>query len=58
MVFGCNRQVSQHGQTNWINPDSGIYIQYGAGGGGLTRAPDFSQHQGAKEEISALQLRQ
>lgn len=42
MVFGCNRQVSKHGQTNWMHPFSGIHIQYGAGGGGLTRAPDFA----------------
>lgn len=41
-VFGCNRQVSKHGQTNWMNPFPGIHIQYGAGGGGLTRAPDFA----------------
>ncbi len=41
-VFGCNRQVSQHGQTNWMTPYPGIHIQYGAGGGGLTRAPDFA----------------
>jgi hypothetical protein len=41
-VYGCNRQVSQYGQTNWINPLPGIHIQYGAGGGGLTRAPDFA----------------
>ncbi|PJD90724.1 MAG: hypothetical protein CK424_08635 [Legionella sp.] len=41
-VYGCNRQVSQHGQTNWMNPYPGIHIQYGAGGGGLTRAPDFA----------------
>lgn len=65
-VYGCNRQVSQYGQTHFlqvpktlkaaslvltprgdkedIGPslpyrDSGVYIQYGAGGGGLTQAP-------------------
>ncbi|MBP6104235.1 MAG: hypothetical protein KBD23_02405 [Gammaproteobacteria bacterium] len=37
---GCNRVVSKHGQTAWLQPYPGIYIQYGAGGGGLTRAPD------------------
>lgn len=41
-VYGCNRQVSKHGQTNWMSPFPGIHIQYGAGGGGLTRAPDFA----------------
>lgn len=41
-VYGCNRQVSKHGQTQWLNPSPGIHIQYGAGGGGLTRGPDFA----------------
>lgn len=41
-VYGCNRQVSQYGQLAWITPFPGVHIQYGAGGGGLTRAPDFS----------------
>ena len=40
-VYGCNRQVSQNGQIHWIEPYKNIFIQYGAGGGGLTRAPDF-----------------
>jgi hypothetical protein len=40
-VYGCNRQVSQYGQINWIQPFQNIFIQYGAAGGGLTRAPDF-----------------
>ncbi|UJR17237.1 hypothetical protein I4U23_004132 [Adineta vaga] len=40
-VYGCNRQVSQYGQINWIEPLKNIFIQYGAAGGGLTRAPDF-----------------
>lgn len=65
-VYGCNRQVSEHGQIHWLavnktlkaaargltprgheedigsslpNKSSGIFIQYGAGGGGLTQAP-------------------
>lgn len=65
-VYGCNRQVSQYGQTHWLqvpktlkaaasgltprgtqedigsalpSKPSGIFIQYGAGGGGLTQAP-------------------
>ncbi|CAF1130829.1 unnamed protein product [Adineta steineri] len=40
-IYGCNRQVSQYGQINWIQPYKNIFIQYGAAGGGLTRAPDF-----------------
>jgi hypothetical protein len=40
-VYGCNRQVSQYGQIKWIQPYQNIFIQYGAAGGGLTRAPDF-----------------
>jgi hypothetical protein len=40
-VYGCNRQVSRHGELRWIEPFPGIHVQYGAGGGGLTRAPDF-----------------
>ena len=40
-VHGCNRQVSQYGQIHWMEPFPGIHVQYGAGGGGLTRAPDF-----------------
>lgn len=40
VVYGCNRQVSRHGQSNWAKPHAGIMIQYGAGGGGLTRALD------------------
>jgi len=39
-VTGCNRQISENGQLTWMNPFPGIHIQYGAGGGGLTRAPD------------------
>jgi hypothetical protein len=65
-AYGCNRQVSQYGQTHWLQVpvtlktasrgltprgekedigsslpthSSGIFIQYGAGGGGLTQAP-------------------
>ncbi len=41
LVYGCNRQVSQYGQIKWIQPFKNIFIQYGAAGGGLTRAPDF-----------------
>jgi len=41
LVYGCNRQVSQYGQIKWIQPSKNIFIQYGAAGGGLTRAPDF-----------------
>ncbi len=40
-VYGCNRQVSQYGQIKWIEPFKNIFIQYGAAGGGLTRAPHF-----------------
>lgn len=40
-VHGCNRQVSQYGQIHWIESSPGIHVQYGAGGGGLTRAPDL-----------------
>lgn len=40
-VHGCNRQVSRNGQICWFEPFPGIHIQYGAAGGGLTRAPDF-----------------
>lgn len=40
-VYGCNRMVSKNGQTDWIQPYPGIYVQYGPGGGGLTRAPDL-----------------
>jgi hypothetical protein len=39
-VYGCNRQVSQYGQITWMQPYKGLHIQYGAGGGGLTRAFD------------------
>jgi hypothetical protein len=65
-TYGCNRQVSQYGQTHWLEVNkqlktnshgltprgdaedvgtslptklTGIFIQYGAGGGGLTQAP-------------------
>ncbi|CAF5098850.1 unnamed protein product, partial [Rotaria sp. Silwood1] len=41
LVHGCNRQVCRHGQITWIEPFPGIHVQYGAAGGGLTRAPDF-----------------
>ncbi len=41
LVKGCNRQVSKNGQTAWLQPYPGIHIQYCAGGGGLTRAPDL-----------------
>lgn len=41
VIHGCNRQVSRHGQISWIEPYPGIHVQYGAAGGGLTRAPDF-----------------
>jgi len=40
-VYGCNRMVSQNGQTAWLQPYPGIDAQYGPGGGGLTRAPDL-----------------
>jgi len=40
-VYGCNRQVSRNGQIAWIQPFNSVFIQYGAAGGGLTRAPDF-----------------
>ncbi|CAF0978673.1 unnamed protein product [Rotaria sordida] len=41
VVHGCNRQVSRYGQISWIEPFPRIHVQYGAAGGGLTRAPDF-----------------
>lgn len=41
LVYGCNRQVSHYGQIHWVEPSPGIHVQFGAGGGGLTRAPDF-----------------
>ncbi|CAF3166031.1 unnamed protein product [Rotaria sp. Silwood2] len=41
LVHGCNRQVCRYGQISWIEPFPGIHVQYGAAGGGLTRAPDF-----------------
>ena len=41
VIYGCNRQVSQHGQIHWFEPMKNIFIQYGAAGGGLTRATDF-----------------
>ncbi|CAF3780999.1 unnamed protein product [Rotaria sp. Silwood1] len=41
LVHGCNRQVCRYGQITWIEPFPGIHVQYGAAGGGLTRAPDF-----------------
>lgn len=40
-VYGCNRMVSKNGQTDWLQPYPGIHVQYGAGGGGLTRGPDL-----------------
>ena len=40
-VYGCNRQVSRYGETRWIEPFHGIHVQYGAGGGGLSRAPEL-----------------
>lgn len=46
---GCNRVVSKHGQTTWIQPYPGIHIQFGAGGGGLTRAPDGVAHLATSE---------
>ena len=48
-LYGCNRVVSKHGQTTWIQPYPGIHIQYGAGGGGLTRAPDGVAHLATSE---------
>jgi hypothetical protein len=51
-IYGCNRQVSQYGETRWLNPLPGIYVQYGAGGGGLTRGPDFAVRQKLEEESS------
>ena len=41
LVYGCNRQVTRHGQIQWMQPFANIFIQYGAAGGGLTRAPDL-----------------
>jgi len=52
LVYGCNRQVSGHGQLHWIEPLPGIYIQYGAGGGGLTRAPDFAVQQEVEDKLN------
>ncbi|HVT61871.1 MAG TPA: FAD-dependent oxidoreductase [Legionellaceae bacterium] len=43
-VIGCNRQVSNEGQIKQINPFPGIYIRYGAGGGGLTRV-DYAEQE-------------
>lgn len=40
-VYGCSRPVSKFGQTTFIEPYPGVHIQFGAGGGGLTRAPEF-----------------
>ena len=40
-VYGCNRQVSKYGHTQWVSPFPRMHIQYDAGGGGLTRAPDL-----------------
>jgi hypothetical protein len=40
-AYGCNRQVSRYGQTHWMRPYPNIHIQYGAGGGGLTRSADY-----------------
>lgn len=40
-IYGCNRQVSRFGQIQWIEPMKNIFVQFGAAGGGLTRAPDF-----------------
>jgi hypothetical protein len=42
-VYGGNRQMSRYGQTHWCSPHPDIHIQYGAGGGGLTRAPDVTE---------------
>jgi hypothetical protein len=50
LVYGCNRQVSQYGQTQWMSPYLGMYIQYGAGGGGLTRAPDHAVKRGKNHD--------
>ena len=41
VIYGCNRQVSANGQIHWFEPMKKIHIQFGAAGGGLTRAPDF-----------------
>ena len=41
IVHGCNRQVSRNGELSWMEPFPGIHVQYGAGGGGLTRAPEL-----------------
>lgn len=41
-VYGCNRVVSQRGQTSWLHPYPGIQLQFGAGGGGLTRGVDLA----------------
>jgi hypothetical protein len=40
LIYGCNRQVSRHGQIHWFEPLPQVFVQYGAAGGGLTRAPD------------------
>jgi hypothetical protein len=56
-VYGCNRQMSQYGQTRWINPFPGVHIQYGAGGGGLTRAPDFADKQMDQQSDSTLGIK-
>lgn len=50
VVYGCNRQVSRHGQIHWFEPMKNVFIQYGAAGGGLTRAPDFIQRYIEKEK--------
>lgn len=41
IAHGCNRQVSRNGELRWMEPFPGVHIQYGAGGGGLTRAPEL-----------------
>jgi hypothetical protein len=50
-VYGRNRQVSQYGQLKWITLP-GVSIQYGAGGGGLTRAPELAVQQ--EEEYQSI----
>ena len=49
-VRGCGRQVSANGQTAWMEPLPNVHVQYGAGGGGLTRAPDFAIELAEKAE--------
>lgn len=39
-MYGCNRVVSKNGQISKLMPYPGMHVYFGAGGGGLTRAPN------------------